>query len=126
MFQIFRHRNRVVVDQFMEHAKEEFDPQKNLANQSSISAEHLKIMQSLARMRETADRSDMGFFASFVTPEGYHYSTSNLEGESTEEEEVQYLVKLMVDHNYQLGEMYQRIQIVQTEEGIQLRLIDEP
>ena len=35
MFQIFRHRNRVVVDQFMEHAKEEFDPQKNLANQFS-------------------------------------------------------------------------------------------
>ncbi len=125
-FHIFRHHNAVLVDQFMETHNNSLDPNKNLANQKSINANHLKAMKFLARSREVADRSKMSFFGSFVTDDGYHYSVTNINQDEIDRKTVQYLIDLQLNENFDLDEVQQRLQIVETNEGVQMRITDEP
>lgn len=124
-FHIFRHRNKVLVDQFMEHYSQDLDPDKNIANQKSINPTHLKGMKALARMREEADRSDMSFFGSFVTEEGYHYSVTNIDQADLDKKLVQYLVQFQLGEDFDLTDLQRRLKVVETNEGIQLQIRDE-
>ncbi len=119
---IFRHHNPVVVDQFMEHFRSDLDPSKNLANQTSVNPTYLKVMKSLANMREVANRSNMSFFGGFVTPEGFHYSINNIENLIENNTKNDYL---LIDKNFKLDEVYKKLKIVSTPEGIQLRIIND-
>jgi len=118
---IFRHYNKVLVDQFMENFHSELDPRKNLSYQTSINPTYLKVMRALAGMREAADRSEMGFFGAFITPEGYHYSISNIESinENLSQQPLQ------IDESFTIDELYKKLKIVSTSDGIQLRLTDD-
>jgi len=118
---IFRHYNKVLVDQFMDNFHSELDPRKNLSYQTSINPTYLKVMRALAGMREAADRSEMGFFGAFITPEGYHYSISNIE--SVNENLSQQ--PLQIDESFTIDELYKKLKIVNTSDGIQLRLTDD-
>jgi hypothetical protein len=125
-FYIFRHHNAVLVDQFMENHNNSLDPNKNLANQQSINANHLKAMKFLARSREAADRSKMSFFGSFVTDKGYHYSVTNINQDEIDRKTVQYLIDLQLNESFDIDQVQQRLQIVETNEGVQMRITDEP
>lgn len=124
-FYIFRHRNTIVVDQFMDHHIQDLDPDKNIANQKSINPIHLKGMKALARMREEADRSNMSFFGSFITEEGYHYSVTNIHQEDIDKKFVQYLVQFQLVEGFDLTELQKKLRVVETNEGIQLQIRDE-
>ena len=121
---IFRHHNPILVDQFMEHFQSDLDPKKNLSYQTSINPQYLKVMRALADMRETADRSNMGFFGGFITPEGYHYSISNIDPNNLIENNTKNAY-LLIDKNFKLDEVYKKLKIVSTPEGIQLRIIND-
>lgn len=125
---IFRHRNPVLVDQFMEHFQSDLDPKKNLSNQTSINPQYLKVMRVLADMRETADRSNMGFFGGFITPDGFHYSISNIDPNNLIDSQYQVPIEnfIKINENFKITEIYKKMKIVSTSEGIQLRLTDEP
>ena len=124
---IFRHHNPVVVDQFMENFKSDLDPSKNLANQTSVNPTYLKVMKSLANMREVANRSNMSFFGGFVTPEGFHYSINNIENliENHSQQPISCHINFSIDKNFKISEMYKKLKIVDTPMGIQLRLTDD-
>lgn len=125
---IFRHQNPILVDQFMEHFRSDLDPSKNLANQISVNQTYFRVMKTLASMREAATRSEMSFFGGFVTPEGFHYSISNIE--DVIENHLQYalydcFINLAVDENFTIDEFYKKLKIVDTPRGIQLRIVDD-
>lgn len=84
-------------------------------------------MRALADMRETADRSNMGFFGGFITPEGYHYSISNIDPNNLIDSRYQLPIEnfIRIDENFKITEIYKKMKIVSTSEGIQLRLTDE-
>lgn len=123
---IFRHQNNVLVDQFMEHFRFDLDPKKNLANQTAVNATYLKVMKALAGMRETANRSKMGFFGGFVTPEGFHYSVSNVDPNNAIENCSQLAPEnyIDIDEGFTIEELYKKLRIISTPEGVQLRLTD--
>lgn len=127
LIHIFRHHNPVVVDQFMEHFRSDLDPSKNLANQTSVNPTYLKVMKSLANMREVANRSNMSFFGGFVTPEGFHYSINNIENliENPSQQPISCHINFNIDENFKISEMYKKLKIVDTPMGIQLRLTDD-
>jgi hypothetical protein len=124
---IFRHRNPIVVDQFMENFRSDLDPGKNLANQTSVNPTYLKVMKSLANMREAATRSSMSFFGGFVTPEGFHYSINNIENfiENHSQQPISCYINFNIDENFTIDEMYKKLKIVDTPTGIQLRITDD-
>jgi len=124
---IFRHRNPIVVDQFMENFRSDLDPKKNLANQTSVNPTYLKVMKSLANMREVANRSNMSFFGGFVTPEGFHYSINNIESliEDNSQQPISCYIDFHIDENFTIDEMYKKLKIVDTPTGIQLRITDD-
>jgi hypothetical protein len=104
---------------------QELDPEKNLANCLSPTPNHLRAMKSLARMREQADRSDMGFAGSFVTEEGYHYSVTNLPEDDIQRQTVDYLVKLKLNGDFNPVQIPKYFRIVSTDEGVQIQVINE-
>ena len=124
---IFRHHNPIVVDQFMENFRSDLDPRKNLADQTSVNPTYLKVMKALAGMREAATRSNMSFFGGFVTPEGFHYSISNIENliDSQLQCPIDYYVNFQADENFTIDEIYKKLKIVSTEEGVQVRITDD-
>jgi hypothetical protein len=124
---IFRHHNPIVVDQFMENFRSDLDPRKNLADQTSVNPTYLKVMKALAGMREAATRSNMSFFGGFVTPEGFHYSISNIENliENQLQQPIDYYVNFQADENFTIDEIYKKLKIVSTEEGVQVRITDD-
>jgi hypothetical protein len=124
---IFRHHNPIVVDQFMENFRSDLDPRKNLADQTSVNPTYLKVMKALAGMREAATRSNMSFFGGFVTPEGFHYSITNIEGtiENQLQQPIDYYVNFQADENFTIDEIYKKLKIVSTEEGVQVRITDD-
>lgn len=124
-FHIFRHHNAVLVDQFMENHNNSLDPNKNLANQQSINATHLKAMKFLARSREAADRCKMSFFGSFVTDEGYHYSVTNINQGEIDRKTVQYLIDFQLNDSFDIDKAHQNLKIVSTEEGVQMRIVND-
>lgn len=124
-FHIFRHHNFVLVDQFMENHERDLDPNKNLANQESINPTHLKAMKFLARSRETADRAGMGFYGSFVTDEGYHYSVTNINSTPINKELVEYLIDFKLTEDFDLSKFLNQLRVIPTNEGIKVQLTDE-
>jgi uncharacterized protein (DUF1015 family) len=108
----------------MEHHTKNLDPDKNLANQQSVQANHLKAMKFLAMARETADRSNMSFFGSFVTADGHHYSITNIDEDKIEQQTIQYLIDFKLSEIFNLNEIQQKLKIVSTKEGIQLQISD--
>jgi len=111
----------------MEHFRSDLDPSKNLANQTSVNPTYLKVMKSLANMREVANRSNMSFFGGFVTPEGFHYSINNIENliENPSQQPISCHINFNIDKNFKISEMYKKLKIVDTPMGIQLRLTDD-
>jgi len=124
-FHIFRHHNAVLVDQFMENHNNSLDPSKNLANQQSINANHLKAMKFLARSREAADRSNMSFFGSFITNEGYHYSVTNINQDEIDRKTVQYLIDLQLNEGFDIHKAHQNLKILETDEGVQMKITND-
>lgn len=121
IFQIFRHQNKVLVEQFLNNIYEELNPDKDLSASGMLSFAHLEAMQHLARMRKTADDAEMGFAAAFVTPEGYHYTTTNLPGGHSLDDYVQQLLLMPFNEDSVIG----MLRLVETEEGVQLQIISE-
>lgn len=124
---IFRHHNPIVVDQFMENFRSDLDPSKDLSNQTTINPKYLKVMRTLADMRETADRSNMRFFGGFITPEGFHYSISNIDPNNLIDSHYQVPIEnfIEIDESFTINEIYKKLKIVSTPKGIELRLTDE-
>jgi hypothetical protein len=83
-------------------------------------------MKFLARSRETADRSGMGFYGSFVTDEGYHYSVTNINDVPIDKELVQYLVDFTLTEDFDLSKFINRLKVISTNEGVKIQLTDEP
>ncbi len=109
----------------MENHNNSLDPNKNLANQQSINATHLKAMKFLARSREAADRCKMSFFGSFVTDEGYHYSVTNINQDEIDRKTVQYLIDFQLNDNFDVNKAHQNLKIVSTDEGVQMRIVND-
>lgn len=105
--------------------EQDLDPQKDLARATSPTADQLKAMQALARMREQADRSDMGFAGSFVTEDGYHYSISNLSEDDIQKKTVDFLVRLRIREMFDFGAIQKYYKIVQTDEGVRVEVCNE-
>ena len=124
-FHIFRHQNKVLVDQFMENHKRNLDPNKDLANQETINPKYFKAMKFLARSRETADRSGMGFYGSFVTDDGYHYSITNIDSHIVEQKMIDYLINFKLTEDFDLSDFMNRLRVIQTSEGVKMELTDE-
>jgi hypothetical protein len=121
IFQVFRHQNKVLVEQFLNNIYENRNPEKDLSTSGMLSPEHLRAMQHLAKMRKAADDAEMGFAATFITPAGFHYTTTNLPGGYQLEDFVQQLLLMPFNDNSTKGVL----RLVETEEGIQLQIISE-
>ena len=121
IFQIFRHHNMVLVEQFLDNCHATFDPSKSINVATSLNPQHLKAMQSLAQMRSAADDAGMGFAASFSTEDGYHYITSNL----IEYDLYDHVLQLLLTVPYQEEEQGGQIQLVETEDGVQLQIVPD-
>lgn len=119
LFQIFRHRNNVLVEQFLNNLNENLNPTKRLSSEECISPRHLKTMHSFAQMRQAADDAEMGFAATFITDDGYHYTTTNLPGVAEEESILQYLLSVPLGEDDAEG----YIRLVETQDGIQLQIV---
>lgn len=124
-FFICRNQNRGTVDRFNEAMRQDLDPQKDLARATSPTADQLKAMQTLARMREQADRSSMGFAGSFVTEDGYHYSITNLNEDDIQVKTVDFLVRLRIKETFDFGVVQKYYKIVQTDEGVRVEVCNE-
>ena len=55
------------------------DNAKDLAKTDKLSADHLKAMQLVARMREAADKCGAGFVGGFISPTGQRFMMSNMD-----------------------------------------------
>ena len=121
IFQIFRHHNKVLVEQFLDNLNETLDSKQSLNHSKTPTTQQLKAMQSLAQMREIADSNGMGFAASFVSPDGSHYTTTNLPNVNYDNFIIQHLLSVPFVENDQKG----RVQLVETTDGVQLQIIPE-
>jgi len=121
IFQIFRHHNMVLVEQFLDNCYATADPNKILNVSTALNPKHLKAMQSLAQMRSAADDAGMGFAASFSTEDGYHYITSNL----IEYDLYDHVLQLLLTVPYQEEDQSGQIQLVETEDGVQLQIVPD-
>ena len=120
IFQIFRHHNKVLVEQFLENLSVSLDSTKNLNHTKNVSLQQLKAMQSLAQMREVADSNEMGFAASFVEPDGSNYTITNLPHAQNNLILQQLLMEPFMDEKGG-----GRVQLVETYEGVQLQIIPD-
>jgi hypothetical protein len=121
IFQVFRHRNPVLVEQFLLNSTEGFDPRKILSPHQSLTAQQLKAMQTFAAMRQTAEDADMCFAATFVTESGHHYTVTNLPGVERKDNILQYLLSVPFGEESTEG----CIRLVETEEGVQLQIVSD-
>ena len=121
IFQIFRHHNKVLVEQFLDNLNETLDSNQSLNHSKTPTTQQLKAMQSLAQMREIADSNGMGFAASFVSPDGSHYTTTNLPNVNYDNFIIQHLLSVPFVEDDQKG----RVQLVETTDGVQLQIIPE-
>lgn len=120
IFQIFRHHNKVLVEQFLENLNEFLDPTKNLNHTKTLSLQQLKVMQSFAEMRQIADSNSMGFVASFVEPDGSNYTITNLP-----DPQDNYIIQNLLMEPFMDENGGGRVQLVETQEGVQLQIIPE-
>lgn len=121
IFQVFRHRNPVLVEQFLLNSTEGFDPRKILSLHQSLTAQQLKAMQTFAAMRQKAEDADMCFAATFVTESGHHYTVTNLPGVERKGNILQYLLSVPFGEESTEG----CIRLVETEEGVQLQIVSD-
>ena len=120
IFQIFRHHNNVLVEQFLTTLHQDLDPNKRLDGTQSLSQQQLKTMHSFAQMRQIADNAAMGFAATFITDAGYHYTTTNLPGVEEADSILQYLLSVPFSEEVTKG----CLRLVETRDGIQLQIVD--
>jgi hypothetical protein len=120
IFQIFRHHNKVLVEQFLENLNESLDLTKSLNHTKDLSLTQLRAMQSFAQMRELADSNEMGFVASFIEPDGSNYTITNLPHAQNDFIIQNLLVEPFMDENGG-----GRVQLVETYEGVQLQIIPD-
>ncbi len=111
----------VLVEQFVDNCYATLDPSKSLSFSTALNPQHLKAMQKLAQMRSAADDANMGFAASFSTEDGYHYITSNL----IEYDLYDHVLQLLLTVPYQEEEQGGQIQLVETEDGVQLQIVPD-
>jgi hypothetical protein len=121
IFQIFRHHNNVLVEQFLNHLHQGLDPSKDLSRDQSISPQHLKTMYTFAQMRQAADNAAMGFAATFITETGYYYTTTNLPGVGEEDSVLQYLLSIPFGEEVTEG----CLRLVETQDGVQLQIVKD-
>lgn len=121
IFQVFRHRNPVLVEQFLLNSTLGCDPNKTLSPNQSLTSQQLQAMQKFAAMRQKAEDADMCFAATFVTPSGYHYTTTNLPGVERKDNILQYLLSVPFGERSVEG----CIRLVETEDGIQLQIVED-
>jgi len=126
-FFLFRNRNKVLVDQFMERINNRFNnPEKDLSNSNQYSTEQLHIMRALAKMKEIADLEGSGFSAGFVTPDGHYYMVSNIEQDDEQYLAIQDQIRSIAKQRESFFDTFQhRVKITETEEGIQLTIEPE-
>ena len=120
IFQIFRHHNKVLVEQFLENLNESLDLTKSLNHTKNLSFSQLKAMQSFAQMRELADSNEMGFVASFIEPDGSNYTMTNLPHAQND-----FIIQKLLSEPFVDGESRGRVQLVETYEGIQLQIVPD-
>jgi hypothetical protein len=121
IFQIFRHHNNVLVEQFLNHLHQGLDPSKDLSRDQSVNPQHLKTMYTFAQMRQAADNAAMGFAATFITETGYHYTNTNLPGVGEEDSVLQYLLSIPFGEEVTEG----CLRLVETQDGVQLQIVED-
>jgi len=119
IFQVFRHRNPVLVEQFLINSTEGLDPSKILSPDQNLTAQQLKAMHTFASMRQVSEDADMCFAATFVTPSGHHYTTTNLPGVAEANNILQYLLSIPFGEEVTEG----CLRLVETEDGVQLQIV---
>lgn len=121
IFQIFRHRNNVLVEQFLNNVHQGLDSTKSLSVNQGVSLRYLKVMQSFSQMRQAADDAGMGFAATFVTDDGRHYTTTNLFDSMPSETVLQCLLSVPYFEEAIDG----CLRLVETQEGVQLQILTD-
>ena len=118
---IFRNRNKVLVEQFMNNLNyEPNDSSKDLSKADKYSLEQLKAMQLVAKMKEAADRCGAGFVGGFVTPTGQRFMMSNVDHDDVQFKAIQEQLKSVSMENQRASRS--SVQIIETEDGYQLKV----
>jgi hypothetical protein len=112
IFQIFRHHNKVLVEQFLENLNESLDLTKSLNHTKDLSLTQLRAMQSFAQMRELADSNEMGFVASFIEPDGSNYTITNLPHAQND-----FIIQKLLSEPFVDGESRGRVQFLTQNRG---------
>ena len=121
---IFRNRNKVLVEQFMNNINHEpNDSSKDLAKQDKFSLEQLKAMQLVAKMKEAADRVGAGFVGGFITPTGQRFMMSNVDADDVQYQAISDQLNSVPTQDQDFFDAFQNsVRIIETEEGIQLTI----
>ena len=121
---IFRNRNKVLVEQFMNNINyEPNDSSKDLSNQDKYSLEQLKAMQLVAKMKEAADRVGAGFVGGFITPTGQRFMMSNVDSDDVQYKAINNQLNSMPTQGQDFFDAFQNsVKIIETEDGIQLSI----
>lgn len=124
---IFRNRNKVLVEQFMNNINyEPNDSSKDLANQDKLSLEQLRAMQLVAKMKEAADRVGAGFVGGFITPTGQRFMMSNVNQDDVQYQAIQNQLDSISNQNQNFFDSFQNsVRIIESEDGIQIQVEPE-
>lgn len=77
---IYRNTNKQTIKNVMNNIEwDSNDEAKDLSKADSLTAQQLQAMQTVARMKEAADRCGAGFVGGFITPTGERFMMSNIE-----------------------------------------------
>lgn len=121
---IFRNRNKVLVEQFMNNINyESDDSSKDLSKQDKYSLEQLKAMQLVAKMKEAADRVGAGFVGGFITPTGQRFMMSNVDSDDVQYQAISDQLDSVPTQGQDFFDAFQNsVKIIETEDGIQLSI----
>jgi hypothetical protein len=131
-FFIHRNRNKSIIRKAMNNLDwQANNDSSDLAKQDKYSMEQLKAMQLVAKMKDAADKVGAGFVGGFITPTGQRFMMSNVDADDVQHQAiiaqldaVQKQAELDNDTGF-FDALQNSVQIIETEEGIQIRIEPE-
>jgi len=131
-FFIHRNRNKSLIRKAMNYLDwQANNDSSDLAKQDKYSMEQLKAMQLVAKMKDAADKVGAGFVGGFITPTGQRFMMSNVDADDVQHQAiiaqldaVQKQAELDNDTGF-FDALQNSVQIIETEEGIQIRIEPE-
>lgn len=128
---LYRNRNKQLIKNLMNNLDWEPNNDSNdLSKQDKYSFEQLHAMQLVARMKEAADKAGAGFVGGFVTPTGQRFMMSNVDADDVQfqaiNQELESIQNKNAKDNGSFFDSFQNtVKIIETEEGIQLKIEPE-